>query len=264
MNFYFDSADGTQTCWLAFSHLWSDVYAVDQRGSGQCNAQEWAELFRRALRQASAKGASSVIFRMTENSSSKELAELMPHLGFEFKEGRKEFRAFVSDLPSDEGTPFVWRSAKELDWDAACIARALALTNAGALDTEPNENPLSYIGDWLADSSLLSGPECVSIGFVQSKFAGLLVAQTNPRTLWSRISYMGLAPEFRGQGLGKWVHRRGFVMLKQQGADLYHGGTNSRNFPMIRLFETHGCRPYLSMQEWRWNPRAALANEVDV
>jgi hypothetical protein len=57
--------------------------------------------------------------------------------------------------------------------------------------------------------------------------AALTVVQMNPKSGWSRISYMGIAPKFRGQGLGKWVHRFSFRKMKEEGGKLYHGGTVS-------------------------------------
>lgn len=66
----------------------------------------------------------------------------------------------------------------------------------------------------------------------------------------SRISYMGVAPEFRQQGLGKWVHRYSFKTMKNLGEKLYHGGTSATNHAMLRLFEIHQCELFLEMEEW--------------
>jgi len=262
MNFKFVSADGTKTCSLALSHLWADVFAIEQRGSGNCSAQEWAKLIQQAQASASEQNAGSVLFRIIEGTGSAELIDLLPSLGFKFKEGRREFRAFLSDLPDDQGTPIEWRTAKSLEWTNDEIAEALAKANVGAIDAEPSDDPLTHITDWLSDPSLLAGPDCIAVGFVDEVMAALVVAQVNPRTLWSRISYMAITPEFRGRGFGEWVHRKGFAMLKSQGGDLYHGGTNSKNSSMIRLFEKHGCHPYHKMQEWKWSREHKSEAEV--
>ena len=89
------------------------------------------------------------------------------------------------------------------------------------------------------------------IGSVDGEPAGIVVAQINPRTRWSRISYMGLAPRYRGRGLGRYVHRHGLAMMREQGGELYQGGTVETNRPMVRLFEAHGCRFYRRLEEWR-------------
>ncbi len=252
MNFKYSNPEGTDTCALVLSHLWADVYGIDQRGSGRCSPDEWAKLIKQALEAASEKAVKSVVFRVIENSEAQGLIRLLPSLGFVLKEGRVEYRAFLADLPNDEGTPFEWKSAADLDWTHQQIAAFLSEVAQGALDLEPVDDPLAHIQDWLKDPVLTAGLECVSIGFMNGKASALVVAQINPRTLWSRLSYVGLIPERRGQRFGQWLHRHGFEMLKAQGGDLYHGGTNSLNKPMIRLFEQHGCRSYHRMQEWVW------------
>jgi len=78
----------------------------------------------------------------------------------------------------------------------------------------------------------------------------LVCAQVAAESGWSRITYMGPIPAARGQGLGRWVHRRGFAMLKAQGGTLYHGGTAVENHAMCKLFRDHGCTVYRRMTEW--------------
>jgi GNAT superfamily N-acetyltransferase len=65
---------------------------------------------------------------------------------------------------------------------------------------------------------------------------------------------MGVVPEARGRGLGTWVHRHGFRMLRDQGGKLYHGGTAAVNAPMLRLFRAHGCKEAARMVEFEWRP----------
>jgi len=252
MNFKHLNAEGAETCSLVLSHLWAEVYGIDQRGSGTCAASDWAKLIDQALHAASEKNAESVIFRIVEKTDATELIQQLPTLGFKFKEGRVEYRAFLSDLPDDSGSPIIWKTAQDLSWSEKQVADFLRDVAEGAPDFEPGEDPLTHIQDWLKDPVLSAGPHCVVIGFVEGKASALVVAQVNPRTLWSRISYMGLLPKMRGKGFGKWLYRKGFSMLKQQGGDLYHGGTNSQNEAMIHLFKTHGCRTYHRMQEWVW------------
>ncbi|MGK5088899.1 GNAT family N-acetyltransferase [Bdellovibrionota bacterium FG-2] len=90
----------------------------------------------------------------------------------------------------------------------------------------------------------------IKIAHIKHQPAALIIAQIESTTGWSRITYMGIMPEFRGQGLGKWVHRKGFNMMRKQGGTLYHGGTVVSNKGMIRLFQNHGCKEYRRMQEW--------------
>ena len=246
-----------QSCVFDRYQLWAEVYGIDQRGSGTCSADDWCKLIDQATHAAFEKGAKSVIFRVIEKPSSDELIQHLPIFGFKFKEGRYEYRAFLSDLPDDNGSPLIWKTARGLGWTDEQIGEFLRTVAEGALDFDPAEDPLTHMQDWLKDPVLISGPDCISVGFIDGRPTALVVAQVNPRTLWSRLSYMGLIPKARGLGLGKWIHRRGFTMLKEQGGDLYHGGTNSQNEAMIRLFKSHGCRPYHRMQEWVRKPQRA-------
>lgn len=40
--------------------------------------------------------------------------------------------------------------------------------------------------------------------------------------------------------------------MRQQGGTTYHGGTDTTNIPMQRLFENHGCKKVYELVEWRW------------
>ena len=91
----------------------------------------------------------------------------------------------------------------------------------------------------------------MQIGSIDGTFAAFVMAQVAPSDGWSRVTYVGIVPEFRGQGLGKWAHRRGFTVMRAQGGKLYHGGTRSENAPMVRLFEMHGCAEFARMTEWK-------------
>ncbi len=78
----------------------------------------------------------------------------------------------------------------------------------------------------------------------------MTVVQINPKSGWSRISYMGIVPRFRGKNLGKWVHRYSFRVMKAAGGKQYHGGTVATNKRMISLFELHNCNQFCEMEEW--------------
>jgi GNAT superfamily N-acetyltransferase len=62
---------------------------------------------------------------------------------------------------------------------------------------------------------------------------------------------MGILPEYRGQGYGRWIHRHGLRMLKDQGGKVYQGGTLARNEPMTKLFLQQGCEKFRAMQIWK-------------
>ena len=153
-------------------------------------------------------------------------------------------------LPSENRTPIKWQTARELAWTAQDLALFTKEVVTNALDVDPNEKPEDFIQDWLHHTEFTHGLDCAGIGFINDKPCALVVAQINKETGWSRLSYMGLVPEFRGKGLGKWVHRHGFEMMKAQGGILYHGGTHAENRPMRKLFKSHGCHVFCEMEEW--------------
>ena len=53
------------------------------------------------------------------------------------------------------------------------------------------------------------------------------------------VDHVYIDENYRGKGLGKWIHRHGFSMMKAQGGKLYHGGTVTENLAMIKLFQVH-------------------------
>jgi hypothetical protein len=85
----------------------------------------------------------------------------------------------------------------------------------------------------------------------RNQIAAVSVGQVDRVSGWSRISYIGIVPAFRGRGLGIWVQRHGFDLMRRQQGTLHHGGTSAENHRIIRIFETHECEFYRRLQEWR-------------
>ena len=119
-------------------------------------------------------------------------------------------------------------------------------------DPDWDGDPAEELRGWLADPVLVTGPEVLQVGSLDGRPAALVCVQTNPRSGWGRITYLGVVPELRGRGLGAWVHRHGFAMLRTQGATRYEGGTATANAVMNRLFEAHGCERFRVEVGWRW------------
>lgn len=55
------------------------------------------------------------------------------------------------------------------------------------------------------------------------------------------LSYVGILPEHRGEGLGRRLHRAGLLLLARAGAQSYLGSTGIRNEAMARVFERNDC-----------------------
>ena len=102
----------------------------------------------------------------------------------------------------------------------------------------------------ISDPILTCNLSGILLGFIKNIAVAYIHVQINPESGWSRITYLGIIPEFRKQGLGKFVHQHGFKMIKELGGTLYHGGTASTNKAMLSLFNRHNCTEYARMQEW--------------
>jgi RimJ/RimL family protein N-acetyltransferase len=55
------------------------------------------------------------------------------------------------------------------------------------------------------------------------------------------LFYVGVLPEFRGRGFGTILHASGLAFLAEHGVTKYIGSTDTRNHPMMRVFERNGC-----------------------
>ncbi|MGE0632741.1 MAG: N-acetyltransferase family protein [Pseudobdellovibrionaceae bacterium] len=242
---------------VSTEQLWANVYAIKyNRPENRINQNIWQGLFAQAKAAAIEFGAESIGSRIRLEYEPDLFRDVLTEIGFEKSAGRIEYQCDISNLPGEEGSPLTWRTAKDLNWDLQQIAQFTKEVTTGALDVDPNEKPEDFIQDWLHHHEFTAGPEFIAIGFSDNQPVALAVAQINSTSGWSRISYMGLIPSHREKGLGKWVHRHGFTMMKQQGGKLYHGGTHAANSAMRKLFESHGCHVFCEMEEWSFHPKA--------
>lgn len=237
---------------FTLEHLWADVFGIKYKKLVEEDISGCKKIdgIKRLIRDLDAKEVRQVNFRLIQDSHSDELSRLLPTIGFKKTNERIEYKKAAAELPVEEGNPLIWQSAQGLNWTAVDVADFLKNVSQGDPNQEANQDPLLYIQDFIQDPELTAGLDCIHVGFLEGKKAALTVVQINPKTGWSRISYMGVAPEFRGKKLGKWVHQYSFARIKKEGGLLYHGGTDLSNKPMIRLFEAHACKMFCKMEEW--------------
>ena len=183
-------------------------------------------------------------------------AALLSH-GFIEHSRRVEFKAPVADLPPEDGTPLLWRDLDEVGLDAAAAVLGESAEGDPHGQSE-RDHPAAELTEWLADPVLTDGPECVHVGYEDDRTVAFVCAQVWPGNGWSRIAYMGLVPAARGRGLGRWVHRHGFQMIRAQGGTRYHGGTATDNPAMIRLFLAHGCVESERMHDFEWGAEEGI------
>jgi GNAT superfamily N-acetyltransferase len=55
------------------------------------------------------------------------------------------------------------------------------------------------------------------------------------------LFYVAVLPRFRGKGYGRALHAKGLALLRERGLTKYIGSTDTRNAPMLRVFEANGC-----------------------
>lgn len=256
MRFPYTSGDGAELCAVTTEHFWSGVHGLERHTEKTANVtietNVWLDLIKKATSRLAKTDARMALFRLTKTDESKALSERLHETGFKKKQDRIEYRSPIEQLPLDDGSPFQWLNMKVENWPLEKIADLLSAVAVGDPDYDPSESALGFMEGWLKDPDLTSGLHCIEVGVLEGKPAVLIMAQINPKTKWSRISYMGILPEHRGKGLGAWVHRRGFAMMRAQGGTLYHGGTHSENHAMKKLFERHGCKEYRQMEEWTY------------
>ena len=245
--------DGEGKPWgiVSAEQLWANVYALKyNRPEVGLDRDVWKSLFAQAKAAAIDFGAMTICARLTKDYKLDMFHSILAETGLKKISERVEYQCDVFLLPDDLGSPIQWKTTKELGWDTKKIAQFTSDITENALDVDPDEKPEDFIQDWLQHDELTSGLDCIAVGFMNNKPCTLAVAQINKNTGWSRLSYMGIISEFRGKGFGKWVHRHGFKMMKDQGGKLYHGGTNIENLPMRKLFESHDCKLFCEMEEW--------------
>lgn len=217
------------------------------------SSEVWLDLLERAYIEAQKQSVTELQFRLLETKQTLKLAKKLAELGFQKILDRVEFRSNIEALPSENGSPLRWeKSSSSGVWSLEKVAQVFNRVAIGDPDCRPEENKLELLEGYLQDPSLTKTADCIQVGLLDDSPVALVIAQVNPKTGWSRITYMGVDPEYRGHGLGKWVHRHGFEMMRAQGGKLYHGGTVATNCAMIHLFKTHGCLEYRRMQEWLW------------
>lgn len=248
---------------VAAEPLWADFYVLKyNRPENKLNYEDWMKLFTLGKSKAIDLGAQKIGVRVRQDYDSELFRKILELLEFTKVGWRIEYQQDVDKLPTETGTPIFWKTAAELNWSENEIAIFTEKIVINALDIDPNEKPIDFIQDWLNHPELTCGKDCISIGFLNDQPVALAVVQIEKKSGWSRISYMGVLPEFRGQGLGKWVHRHGFQKMKDQGGKLYHGGTHINNSAMKSLFEQHECQLFCIMEEFEWNAKRSTTHEA--
>ena len=247
-------AEGTPVAALRLQHLSGESWTMSPIYDGTQGPPDEAltqPMLDEAMAVALRRGATEISCRVPLGRMSGAYRAALIGAGFEHIGRRVEFKLEVEALPGELGTPLVWKTMPEVGEQVTAEIFGRAARGAPDWD-EDRDDPAALIPLYLQEEGLTSDPACVQIGHLDGEPVAFVTAQVEASSGWSRITYMGLVEEARGKGLGKWVHRHGFELLRAQGGALYHGGTAMDNLAMRRLFEQHGCRPTAELDEWIW------------
>jgi len=78
---------------------------------------------------------------------------------------------------------------------------------------------------------------------LERRYIGVMLPQIFPdKEEWGGVFYIGLIPEARNKGYGRIMLSKCMEILKGQGIKRYIGSTNTNNEPMLRVFESTGCK----------------------
>jgi ribosomal protein S18 acetylase RimI-like enzyme len=205
-------------------------------------------LFNELDREMKAKGAKRIDTRIIPHPL---WQEALKANNFQKISTRVEFKSDLSSLPFESSSSIEWKAVNlEGPYNLSFAAKVLELAGSGDPDWNAEEDNFGLLLSYLNDPDFNSNTDCIHLGFIHNEVAAIVIAQVETSSGWSRLTYMGLVPKFRGQGFGLHVHRHGFTMLRAQGGKEYQGGTLIENKAMIRLFEKNLCQKYRVLEEW--------------
>lgn len=248
-----DSADQLLAA-LGYQSLSDKLCILGQVSSvPRCTERVRDVLFQTAMRHLTqALQAKHIHTRVSLKRLDDVYANQLKSFGFHSLGERVEYTALLDELESFEPPSSMrWQAVDETLFPVA--AETLKHVSEGDVHgLTTDENPHDVLRAYLSDPVLTRTLDCIHIGYFNNVPAAFVCAQVNKKDGWSRITYMGVCPEFRKKGLGVVAHRHGLTMLKKQNGTVYHGGTASENKAMLRLFRKSGCQEYDRLSEFTW------------
>ncbi len=148
-------------------------------------------------------------------------------------------------LPLDETVELQGLSVLTLD-ELGEVAFAAALEAAARDDPFQPDGPRDAIAE-LRDLVAYAGDAFDPKGWYVVRDGEETVGVVLPQVFGDApeegsLFYVGVAPPFRGRGLGRLLHAFGLQALGRRGAKGYVGSSDVRNAPMLHIFEQNGCR----------------------
>ncbi len=176
-----------------------------------------------------------------DRTESAEINAALERAGFEI-EKKKAFvaRSLKRDLPRP-GTRFAFRTLAE----AGKAAFLRVMTEAAAGDPFEDmagrdaEDDFRELTDAAGDRF---NPASWMLAQVDGDVVGVVLPQEfSGSDREGTLFYVAVLPAFRGRGYGRALHASGLSMLAERGVTRYVGSTDTRNAPMLKVFEANGC-----------------------
>jgi len=169
-----------------------------------------------------------------------EVNSALDRAGFEI-EKQKAFvgRSLEGELP-EPAVAFGFLTLAEVGREKFISVMTAAAEGDPFEDPEENDpeagfqNLVEMAGDAYDESSWY-------LPLVDGEIVGVLLPQAFPDDGDGTLLYVAVLPRFRGRGYGRALHATGLSMLKERGVPKYIGSTDTRNTPMLRIFEENGC-----------------------
>jgi len=195
-----------------------------------------------AVEDARSRGARRMGTRVFKANVSEDYDAALRSSGFVCQGWRVEFKTEFDDLPSEGEMPFSWRTSD----DVAVAARLLDAVAVGDPDQSDGDAE-DFLREHLEERDTDAR---IEIGSIDGEDVAFVLAEVEPKSGWSTLSYFGITPGIRGRGLAVVAHRHGIATMRAMGGKLYHGGCLVENAAMVRVFAANGCREFARMTDW--------------
>ena len=155
-------------------------------------------------------------------------------------------RNLTGELP-EPGVAFTYRTLAEAGRDQ--FIRLLTDASEGDPFEDPeSRDPEAEFDELVEMAAGKYDPKSWFAALVDGEVVGAVLPQEFADVkAEGTLFYVAVLPRFRGRGYGRALHAAGLSMLKKRGVTKYIGSTDTRNAPMLRVFEANGC-PQTSTQ----------------
>jgi len=176
-----------------------------------------------------------------DKPEAEEINDCLRRSGFVVGKEKAFVKKDVDGYSSPYEDPFSYRTLAEIGDD-----RFIKIMVEAAIG-DPFENPTASdpkeeFQELIDYAGSRFDPTWWRVAYLDDTPVGVVLPQEfDDREHEGSIFYVGIRPEFRGHGFGKILHAGGLAFLAEHGVTRYIGSTDTRNHPMMRVFETSGC-----------------------